>query len=77
MRKVYADKPFQVSAKGFALSPSSTGYDLYYSADGINYTKWEETIPANETLIVTGTVNGVFYKCVGNSDELTLTYDAD
>lgn len=77
MKKVYGDKPFQVSARGFALSNSSTGYELYYSADGENYTKWKEPIPANETLIVTGSVNGCFYKCVGNTDELILTYEAN
>lgn len=75
-RMVKGDKPFQILSDAFALSPSSTGYVLEYSADGKNYTAWDERVPANENLVVNGVANGMYFRCNGNSDELVLQYDA-
>lgn len=69
---VIGDKPFQTGLDNFVLSPSSEEYVLHYSADGVNYTAWEEATPANETLIVNGIPNGMYFKLVGNKDILTL-----
>lgn len=65
---------FQVLAHSFSLSPSTEGYTLAYSADGINYTNYSEAVPANETLIVNGIAKAMYFKCVGNQTNLVLTY---
>lgn len=75
-RKVIGDKPFQILSDAFALSPSSSGYTLEYSADGENYTAWDEKVPAGENLVVNGCANGMYFRCNGNGDELVLQYDA-
>lgn len=66
------DKPFQIGIDNFVLSPSNEEYVLHYSADGVNYTAWEESTPANETLIVNGIPQGMYFKLVGNNTILTL-----
>ena len=72
--KIYVDgdKPFQIGLDSFVLSPSSESYVLHYSADGLNYSAWEESTPANETLIVNGIPQGMYFKLVGNKSILTL-----
>lgn len=77
MKTIVGEQHFQVSARGFALTPSSSGYTLMYSADGYEFTPWKEETPANEVLVVTGAVNGMYYYAKGNTDELILTYEAN
>ncbi len=71
---ISGEQPFQVLAHSFSLSPSSEGYTLAYSADGVNYTEYETAVPADETLIVNGIAKAMFFKAVGNDSELVLTY---
>ena len=66
------DKPFQTGISSFCISPSTSEYVLWYSADGKNYTAWEEATPANEVLVVNAAPNGMYFKLVGNKDILTL-----
>lgn len=66
--------PFQVLAHSFAVSPSSSGYTLNYSADGKTYTAYSQATPANENLIVNGIAKGMYFKLAGNSAEVTITY---
>lgn len=72
--KIQNEKPFQVLAHSFSVSPSAAGYTLAYSADGINYTNYTESTPANETLIVNGVNKGEFFKLVGNTSEVVINY---
>lgn len=76
-RKITGENHFQVSATNFAVSPSTTGYTLMYSADGINFTAWEEKTPANETLVVSGAVNGMYYYLAGNGSEVQITWEGN
>ena len=75
--KIGADASFQVNSHSFSVSPSSQPFYLQYSADGINWTDFEDEIPADETLIVNGCAFGQFIKLDGYApydDEGTLVY---
>jgi len=72
--KVHGEAAFQVELPNFAISPSASGYTLNYSADGVNYSAWEEATAAGETLVVCGAAGGMFYKLVGNTANVTVTY---
>jgi len=73
-KKITGDTPFQVLAHSCAISPSEQGYTLQYSADGANYTAWDEATPANETLVVNGLAYGTYLRLSGNTDTVTVTY---
>lgn len=62
------EQPFQVLATNFSIGPSSSGYDLQISADGINFTTLF-SVGANVTRMVTGVANGSTYRLEGNTDE--------
>ena len=75
--KIEADASFQVLSHSFSVSPSSAAYTLQYSADGIDWTDYEEEVPADETLIVNGCAFGQFIRLEGYTpyeDEGTLVY---
>lgn len=72
--KISGETPFQVLAHSFTVSPSSEGYTLNYSADGVTYTAYSDATPANENLIVNGIAWGQFIKLVGNASEVTINY---
>lgn len=62
------EQPFQVLATNFSIGPSSSGYELEISADGVNYTSLF-TVGANVTRLVTSVANGSYYRLAGNTDE--------
>lgn len=62
------EQPFQVLATNFSIGPSSSGYELEISADGVNYTSLF-TVGANVTRMCTGMANGSYYRLAGNTDE--------
>lgn len=72
--KVNGEQPIQILSHSFSVSPSSSGYDLQYSADGIDYTTYDESVPADETLVVNGVAFGQFVRFSGNTDEVTVIY---
>lgn len=72
--KITGEAPFQVLAHSFSCSPSAEGYTLNYSANGIDYTPWEEATPANETLVVNGVAKMMYFKLVGNASDVDITY---
>lgn len=72
--KVNGEDAFQVLAHSFGVSPSSEGYTLQYSADGITYTDWEEATPANENLFVINVPKYTFFKLDGNSSDVIIVY---
>ena len=74
-KQIVGSEPFQIeSSHSFAVSPSSQGYTFMYSTDGVNYTAWEEDVPADENLVVNGIAVGMFFYLNGNEDTLTITY---
>lgn len=64
-QKIESNPSFQVLSHSFSVSPSSQEYTLQYSADGINWTDYEEAIPADENLIVNDCAYGQFIKLDG------------
>ena len=75
MQKVVSgETPFQIMAHSCAISPSEQGYTLQYSANGVDYTSWDEATPANENLIVNGLAYGTFLRLSGNTSEVVINY---
>lgn len=72
--KVLGEEVFQVEAANFAISPSASGYTLNYSADGVNFTPWEEITDADKTQVVACAARGMYYKLVDNISEVTICY---
>ena len=76
-QKIESNPSFQVLSHSFSVSPSSQEYTLQYSADGIDWTDYEETIPADENLIVNDCAYGQYIKLDGYTpynDEGSLIY---
>lgn len=72
--KITGEQPFQVLAHSFAVSSSEDGYTLEYSANGVDYTEWDEATPANETLVVNGIAKMMYFRLKGNTSEVDITY---
>lgn len=72
--KVKDNEVFGIPTESFAVSPSSTGYTLNYSADGQNFTAWEEDVPAGEVLVVNGFAHGMGFKLEGNVGEVFVQF---
>lgn len=64
-QKIESNPSFQVLSHSFSVSPSSQEYTLQYSANGIDWTDYEEAIPADENLIVNDCAYGQFIKLDG------------
>lgn len=61
---------FRAQKNSFAVSPTSAGYTLAYSANGKDFENdTDAVVPANETLMYIGAVPYAFYKLVGNVDD--------
>lgn len=76
-QKIESNPSFQVLSHSFSVSPSSQEYTLQYSADGIDWTDYEETIPADENLIVNDCAYGQYIRLDGYApynDEGSLIY---
>ena len=76
-QKIGPNASFQVLSHSFSVSPSQSDYTLQYSADGIDWTDYEESVPADETLIVNDCAFGQYIKLDGyapNNDEGVLIY---
>lgn len=70
---VTGEAHFSVLAHSFSVY-SASAYTLYYSADGIHFTAWDEETPAGETLIVNGVAKGMYFYLGSNSGEAVITY---
>lgn len=73
LTKVIDEQPFQVLTDSFSISPSTTGYELEISADGINYSPLF-TVAANTTRLVTNVANGSYYRLKNNSGEVVVNW---
>lgn len=71
--KIYDEQAFQVLNDSFTVSPSTTGYDLYISADGVSYSKFT-SVPAGVTRQFVQMSEGNFYKLVGNQGTVTVNW---
>ena len=74
--QITAEQPFQVLGTTFTIGPSESGYDLYFSADGRNYSKLF-TVGANVNRQVTQVAAGSYYLLSGNTDTVTVNWMGD
>lgn len=74
LMKISGEEQFQVLAHSFAVSPSSEGYTLQYSADGISFSDWPQSTPANDTLVVNGVARLMYFRLKGNGSDVVITY---
>lgn len=72
--KVKNEQVFQVDAPNFAISHSASGYTLNYSADGADFDAWNDVTPADTTQVVQCAARGMYYKLVGNTSEVLVTF---
>lgn len=67
--KINGEQKFSAKKDQFAVAPTSSGYQVAYSADGENFTLDADAIvPANENLIYLGSMQYAYYKLSGNTD---------
>lgn len=59
----------QIGAHSFSVAPTTGGFTIAYSADGISFTNYSEATPANEVLLVNGCPKNAWWKLVGNVDD--------
>ena len=72
--QISGEKPFQVLAHSFSVSPSNENYTLQYSANGTEWTSVETEVPADENLVVVNCAFGQYIKLSGNNSEVTVIY---
>lgn len=69
-KTISGETSFKALKNQFEIGPSSSGYQIAYSADNENWTLDSDAIvPANETLIYLGSMQYGWYKLSGNTDE--------
>lgn len=70
---VHGEEVFRAQKSQFAVAPTSAGYTVAYSANGIDFTNdTEAVVPANENLVYLGSMQFGFYKLVGNADNVEV-----
>lgn len=70
---VKGEEVFRAQKDQFAIGPSSSGYTLAYSGDGVSFNNdTDAVVPANENLMYLGAVQYAYYKLVGNTGEITV-----
>lgn len=72
--KINGETPFQVDAPHFCIGAAEAAYTLYYSADGVTFTPWYAETAEGVNQPVVGAARGMFYKLVGNTGDVTITY---
>ena len=71
--KVLGEQPFQVLSNSFSISPSESGYNLYLSADGINYSPFI-TVASGVTKQMVDMNEGNYYRLMGNTSTVTVNW---
>lgn len=69
IKTVNGSTPFQVIRTSAAIAPTTNGYTLAYSADGINFTPYVEGTPADENLVINGLQPDMWLQLSGNTDD--------
>ena len=69
---IHGEQPFSVLAHSFAVGQTTNGYTLMYSAGDGNFTAWEESTPADETMVVNNIAKGMVFYLSGNTDDNVL-----
>lgn len=70
---VHGEEVFRAQRDQFAVAPTSAGYTVAYSANGVDFTNDSDAqVPANENLVYLGSMTYGFYKLVGNEDNVEV-----
>lgn len=70
---VHGEEVFRTQKSQFAVAPTSAGYTVAYSANGVDFTNdTQAVIPANENLVYLGCMQFGYYKLVGNEDDVEV-----
>lgn len=68
------EQAIQVLSHSMIIGPSASGYTFCYSADGVNFTPYSASTPANENLIVNGLAFGTYVMLSGNTGEVQISF---
>ena len=71
---INGEQPFQVNSDSFSVSPSESGYDLYLSADGVNYSNFA-TVASGVTRQFTNMNEGNYYRLMGNTSLVKVNWE--
>lgn len=71
---INGEDAFQVDAPHFCIGAAEDAYTLNYSADGVTFTAWPAEISEGVNQPVVGAARGMYYKLVGNTGDVTITY---
>ena len=67
--QINGEAKFTAKKDQFAVSPTTSGYQVAYSANGVDWTlDADAVVPAGENLIYLGSMQYAWYKLVGNTD---------
>ena len=68
--KVNGEQKFTAKKEQFAVAPTTSGYQIAYSANGTDFTLDDEAIvPAGQNLIYLGAMTYGWYMLSGNTDD--------
>lgn len=74
--KITDEQHFQVLADSFSISPSETGYELYFSANGTDFSPFT-TVAAGQNKQFVNMANGNYYYLSGNVGEVELNWSRE
>lgn len=72
--KILNEQPFQILSTNFTIGSSESGYTLYFSADGSNYSPLFTVAPNTERM-VTDMASGAYYKLINNTGEVVINWN--
>ena len=71
--QVSGELPFKALKEQFSVAPTTSGYQVAYSADNVTFTLDPDAIvPAGENLVYLGSMTYGYYKLVGNTDNVKV-----
>lgn len=71
--QVSGETAFKALKDQFSVAPTTSGYQVAYSADNVTFTLDADAIvPANENLVYLGSMTYGYYKLVGNTDNVKV-----
>lgn len=66
---VSGEQKFSAKKESFAVAPTTSGYQVAYSANGVDFTPDADAIvPAGENLVYLGSMQYAYYMLSGNTD---------
>lgn len=69
---VNKEEKFSIATTAFSIGTSSSGYEVEFSLDGVNWTTCEKQTPPNECTIVNGCSKNLYWRLKGNTDNNVL-----